>query len=241
MKQSDRRGRVAVLVVVVLIVIAWRHFRGSPTPPTAVSASPTASAARALGVASTTEAPKLPRSADRPTRADVPLPAVMKKVLDDNQSLGQYYRLQQKVLPSEDERVALRAMLSDVELIQQLKADLLASEKTYSKEAEARRMVEVEFLSDAVAWGDNPEMKAVTEAIEGFVFADNIAADAPEELAQSLAGDKMELYTQMLHRAPERAASLTERARGKNVESFLAYAKGWYEREMRGMKADELH
>jgi hypothetical protein len=98
--------------------------------------------------------------------------------------------------------VALRAMCSDVEMIQKLKEDLLASEKVYSKEAEASRMVEV------------------------------------EELAQSRAGDKMELYTQMPRRGPERAASLAERARGRNVESFLAYAKGWYEREIRGMNAE---
>jgi hypothetical protein len=242
MNNTDRRRRVAVLVVMVsLTVVAWLYLRPGPTSSsTSVRAPSVGPVVSSRLPAPAGAAPSLSRAADRPTRAAVPLPAAMQKVLDDNPQLGQYYRLQQKVLPTEDERVALRHMLSDVELIRMLKEDLLTSEKAYSKEAEAKRMVEVEFLSDAVAWADNPEMKAVTEAIEGFVFADNISADAPEDLAQSLAGDKMELYTQMLHRAPERAASLAERARGKNVESFLAYAKGWYEREMRGMKADEL-
>jgi hypothetical protein len=247
MKNTDRRkGVVALAVVVSLVVVAWIYLRPTSTPSTedraaTATATATTSSTSPRPAAPAGAVPNLARPGDPPARAPVAIPAAMKQVLDDNPHLGQYYRLQQKVLPSEDERIALRGMLSDVELIQKLKADLLASEKVYSKEVEAKRMVEVEFFTDAVSWSDNPQMAVVTEAIEGVVFADNIAADAPEDLAQSLAGDKMELYTQMLHRAPERAALIAEHARGKNVESFLTYAKSWYEREMRGMKADELH
>lgn len=245
MKNPDRLKRVVVLAVMVSLAIAiWFYLRPAATPSAEIrdtAAAPGATPAASSRLKGGAAVPNLARPGEQPARAPVPLPAAMKQVLDDNPHLGQYYRLQQKVLPTEDERTALRAMLSDAELIQKLKADLLANETVYSKEVEAKRMVEVEFFTDAVSWSDNPEMAVVTEAIEGIVFADNIAADAPEELAQSLAGDKMELYTQMLHRAPERAALLAEHAKGKNVESFLAYAKSWYDRQMRGMKADELH
>jgi hypothetical protein len=81
----------------------------------------------------------------------------------------------------------------------------------------------------------------VTEAIEGVVFAENISSEASEALAQSLAGDKVELYTQLLHRSPERAAVIADLAKGKSVEQLLAYAKDSYNREMDAMKADEIH
>jgi len=129
-----------------------------------------------------------------------------------------------------------------LELIQKIKKDLLATdENTYSKEAEAKRMVAVEFLTDAVAWDDNPAMGAVMGAIEEVVFAENISSATPEDLVQSLAGDKMELYTQMLHSSPDRAAIVAGHAQGKDVEALLTYSKDWYEREMRAMKADEIH
>ena len=102
-------------------------------------------------------------------------------------------------------------------------------------------MVAVEFLGDAVNWADNPARGAVMEAIESVMFADNISASAADDLARSLAGDKVELYTQMLHRSPDRAAVVAEHAQGKPAEALLAYAKDSYDREMAARKADEIH
>lgn len=178
---------------------------------------------------------------DRPTPSAVRLPPAMQRVLDDNPDLAQYYRLEQKVLPTADERTALRGMLSDPEMIQAAKEDLLVTETTYSKDAEAKRMVAVEFLGDAATWADNPAMSTVMETIKGVIFAENISSEATEELAQSLAGDKAELYTQLLHRSPDRAKLIADLAQGKSVEPLLTYARDSYNREMAAMKADESH
>jgi hypothetical protein len=170
----------------------------------------------------------------------VKLPSVIRKVLDDHPHLAKYYQLAQKALPTKDEQTALRDMFLDLELIQTIKQDLLAPhERTYSKEAEAKRMLGVEFLSDAVAWERNPAMDAVMSAIEDVIFAANILPETPDDLAQSLAGDKMDIYTQMLHSSPQRAAIIAEHARGREVEALLSYSRNWYERQTGAMRSDE--
>lgn len=119
--------------------------------------------------------------------------------------------------------------------------DLLAStESAFSKESEGKRMLCVEFLTDAIAWSENPEIDLVREAIEDVLFAQNISEAMPEDLARSLAGDKVELFTQVLHASPEQASILADRARGKEVEPLLVYAKNTYVREINAMRADEL-
>lgn len=229
-------------VAILLVAVSWFCLRRAAPPrfdPTATSSADPRPRSIPRPQARTRAQILEPRP-DRPTLSAVRLPAVMQKVLDDNAHLAKYYWLVQKVLPTEDERKTLRGMLSDLELIQTIKRDLLTHESTYSKEAEAKRMVAVEFLTDAVAWEENPAMEAVMGAIEGVVFAANISAEAPEDLAKSLAGDKMDLYTQMLHSSPARAAIIADRARGRDVEALLTYSKDWYERQTRAMKADEI-
>jgi hypothetical protein len=165
----------------------------------------------------------------------------MKRALEDDPDMAHYYWLAQKVVPTEEHRRMRQEMLSDPELIQKAKMDLLApGESTYSKEGEAKRMLDVEFLTDAIAWADNPEIESVHEAIEDVLFAENIYKDTPDDLAQSLAGDKMELYTQVLHTSPERAAAMAEQAHGRQVEALLKHSKEWYDSEMLAMRADEL-
>ena len=49
----------------------------------------------------------------------------------------------------------------------------------------------------------------------------------------------MELYTQLLHRSPDRAALVAERGRGTPVEPLLAYTKDSYDRETAARTADD--
>jgi len=245
MGKLNRRLRWPALVValaLVAVILSWLRGRSSshehaaaPPPKPAVVDRLAAPASR------TRSAPNLEVAPPRPMFSAVRLPPMMQRVLDDNPDLAQYYGLEQKVVPTAEERGNLHAMLSDLELIETIKEYLLAAETAYSKDAEAKRMVAVEFLSDAINWADNPARPAVLTAIEGVMFADNITADAPEDLAQSLAGDKVELYMQMLHRSPDRAAVVSAHARGSSVQPLLTYAKESYDREMAARTADEAH
>lgn len=179
-------------------------------------------------------------AAARPTPSKRIHPMIQ-SALDEHPELAQYHWLAQKVLPTQEQRRMLQEMLSDPEMIRLAKTNLLGSgETTYTQEEEAKRMLDVEFLADAFAWGDNPEIALATESVEEVLLAENISADVPDELAQSLAGDKVDLYTQLLQRAPERAAEIAKRARGTSAEPLLAYSKDWYEREVAAMRADEL-
>jgi hypothetical protein len=240
-KRYLRSGLLAIIAS--LVVLGWFVFRHDAAAPPAIGTAdqaPTVPAsAPGAGPHHTTAAPNLEVPAPATPGAPVKLPPPMQKALDGNPHLAAYYRLEQKVLPSGEEREELHAMLSDPDLIDQVVKDLLTPEFSYTKEGEAKRMVAVEFLGDAATWGDNPAMAKVMEGVEHVVFADNITAYASSELAQSLAGDKAELYTQLLHRSPERAAVITGDARSTPVEPLLAYAKRQYDGSMTAMKADE--
>lgn len=245
MTNFGRRLRWPLLAVaLVLIAVGWLYLRPTSSRDQRAMAPPS------HGTVATVAVPR-PRGSgaapDPEARPEPPkfspskLPPAMQRVLDGNPDLAQYYALEQKVLPTAEERSNIHAMLSDPEMIQTVKNSLLANETSYSKDAEAKRMVGVEFLSDAINWEDNPSRPAVMQAVEDVMFAQNITSEAPDELAESLAGDKVELYTQMLHRSPDRAALLAEHARGKSVEPLLAYAKDSYDRETAARKADEIH
>jgi hypothetical protein len=154
-------------------------------------------------------------------------------VLEKNADVAEHRRLDMKVLPTGEEREALQEMLADQALITAARDDLLASsESEYSKEAELRRMHRVKFFSNAIAWDDNPETVAVAEAVEAVIMADNIRDDHPLDLQRSLAGDKVELYWQLLHNDPEQAEKLAQKAKGTNLEPLLTYAKDRYEADM---------
>lgn len=240
---NNRRLRWGLLAIAAsLIVLGWMVFRHDAATPSATSTADHESAAPGTSAA----VPSAARHASAAPELDVPapinpvkLPPPLQKAIDDNPHLAAYYRLEQKVVPSREDRDALHAMLADPEMIEQVVDDLLAPEFSYTKEVEAKRMVAVEFLGDAATWADNPAMGKVMEAVEHVMFADNISADTSDELAQSLAGDKAELYTQLLHRAPERAAVINGLAQNTNVEALLAYAKRQYDGSMAAMKADE--
>ena len=241
---NNRRLRWGLLAIIAsLIVLGWVVFRRDSAAPLVTEKSDHEStapgSAPSAGAHHAPTAPKLDVPAPATPAAPVKLPPPMQKALDANPHLAAYYRLEQKVLPSADEREALHVMLSDPELIDQVVKDLLTPEFSYTKEGEAKRMVAVEFLGDAATWGDNPAMGKVMEGVEHVIFADNIAAYASDDLAQSLAGDKAELYTQLLHRSPERAAVVAGDARSTSVEPLLAYAKRVYDGSMTAMKADE--
>jgi hypothetical protein len=244
MKSSIRLRRLAFAVAAMLVIVCLVYVYSQREPSTRDAAGTPSASSSASGVSRSATLPSWfaqVRRPERPMPSAIKLPEAMQAALDEEPHLAQYYQLVQKVLRTQDERKVLRSMLSDTKLLQLIKEDLLAAdERTYSKDAEAKRMVGVEFLSDAVEWDDNPAMDTVMETIEDVLLAGKTSSSAPDDLARSLAGDKMELYTQMLHRAPDRAALITERAKGGDIEKLLAYSKDWYEQQMRAMKADEL-
>lgn len=222
----------------------WEQERAATDTAVVNGGAPPAAPARRPTGTRRYDAPSAPANLDlrqnRPTPADRMHP-VMKSALEGDPEMAHYYWLAQKVLPTEEHRRMREEMLSDIDLIQKARADLIASsESTFTREAEAKRMISVEFLADAIAWEGNPEIEAVVEAIEDVLFAENISSETPDDLAKSLAGDKMDLYTQTLHTSPDRAAAIADRARGREVEALLTYSKEWYDSELMAMRADEL-
>lgn len=243
MRNVRRRRRWPTLAVVLAAAAGLAIFvigRGASNEGAAVKPAATdPAAAPVAALAHKRHVPMKDGQPDHPAFSTVKLPKVMKDVLDANPDLAEYYGLEQKVVPTAEEKQKLHALLSDPDMIQQITDDLLEPEAAYSKDGEAKRMVAVEFLGDAISWGDNPAQPRVMEAIQNVIFADNIAGDAPDDLAQSLAGDKVELYTQMLGRSADNATVVAAAAKGKPVEALLSYTKDRYEREVATRLADE--
>ncbi|WNZ64070.1 hypothetical protein QEG98_10525 [Myxococcus sp. MxC21-1] len=147
-----------------------------------------------------------------------------------NPDLAQFRHLQRKVLRKGDEQASLQSLFKDREVIDAAKADLLATgERTFSADAQFRRLYQVEFLGSALEWKDNPERPALLNDLEELLRADNLNPDMELELRRSLSGDKVELFMILLHNDRARAESMLQDLHGSRLGALLEHARTRYD------------
>ncbi|NVJ02667.1 hypothetical protein HV824_31735, partial [Myxococcus sp. AM009] len=180
-----------------------------PLPIPAAVAVPTPRPVPTQGATLLVNTPLAPASGQVPptlARPGSPLDAVRQRVMAANPDLAQFRHLQRKVLRKGDEQASLQSLFKDREVINAAKQDLLATgERTFSEDAQFRRLYQVEFLGSALEWKDNPERPALLNDLEELLRADNLDPDMELELRRSLSGDKVELFMILLHNDRARA------------------------------------
>lgn len=219
----------------------------SPVPPSAppvaavptpllVPASATVPTPRPVQVQGATilvSTPLAPASGEVPAaiaRPGSPLDAVRQRVMASNPELAQFRHLQRKVLRKGDEQTSLQSLFKNREVIDAAKADLLATgERTFSEDAQFRRLYQVEFLGSALEWKDNPERSALLNDVEELLRADNLNPEMELELRRSLSGDKVELFMILLHSDRARAESMLQGLHGSRLGALLEHARTRYD------------
>ncbi|GEL75133.1 hypothetical protein MVI01_69170 [Myxococcus virescens] len=211
------------------LVAAVPEPRHVPAPATV----PTPRPGLAQGATLLVNTPLAPASGPVPAalaRPGSPLDAVRQRVMAANPDLAQFRHLQRKVLRKGDEQASLQSLFKDREVIDAAKADLLATgERTFSADAQFRRLYQVEFLGSALEWKDNPERPALLNDLEELLRADNLNPDMELELRRSLSGDKVELFMILLHNDRARAESMLQDLHGSRLGALLEHARTRYD------------
>lgn len=150
---------------------------------------------------------------------------VLDEVLDSEPNLRRFYELRRKALRTSAEQQDYLAMVSDRQLIEDARAELLEalSADHLDQHDELARLQRIQFLNSALAWEDNPERARVIQAMSDVLMA-NVPGGIPDDLGGSVLGDKFDLFQLMIVSAPEQARALLAQAQGKPTERILQFA-----------------
>lgn len=150
---------------------------------------------------------------------------VLEEVLDSDPNLRRFYELRRKALRTSAEQQDYLALVSDRQLIEDARADLLEALSTdhLDQHDELARLQRIQFLNSALAWEDNPERARVIQAMADVLVAD-VPGGIPDDLGGSVLGDKFDLFQLMIVGAPEQAKALLAQAQGKPTERILRLA-----------------
>jgi hypothetical protein len=118
--------------------------------------------------------------------------------------------------------------LSDRHNIDTARALLVASPNSYDKIEELVRMKAVDFLSNAVAWKENPEHEYVMSSVKDIILNDNFRRPDDIQERKSLAGSKVYLFATLLRATPDTAEALLHQVEGTPTEPILNFSKGLY-------------
>jgi hypothetical protein len=133
-----------------------------------------------------------------------------------------YYR--HHVLLDEHGKASYRAFLSDPAMLEKVKDDLLFPEEVRETlVGNTKRLIEIDYLHDALAWSENPNREEIVDTIADVILADNFRDELGMDMRISLAGNKRELYALLHEFARDRTASLVDEARGSRVQSLVEY------------------
>ncbi|TKD03811.1 hypothetical protein [Polyangium fumosum] len=155
---------------------------------------------------------------------DEEAPKFVEKVVREDPALAEIYYFRQHVLLDPIEREQYHELLADEWMLDKVRKDLLHPPEIHETvQGNTKRLMEIDFLRDAVAWAENPSREEVLSTIEAMILADNYPDGMGMDMRISISGNKMELYSLLYEFAPERAAGLVDKARGTKVAQLVEY------------------
>jgi hypothetical protein len=138
--------------------------------------------------------------------------------------LAQFDYFREHVLLDSVTREDYRKLLADKAMIEKVRNDLLhPTERKDTTETNVKRLMEIDYLREAMDWKEHPGRKDLLAEVEQIILEDSFTADMPPDVKRSLAATKLELYELYSAQAPERALALVDKARGTRVEKLLEY------------------
>lgn len=149
---------------------------------------------------------------------------VLRRIVANDRSFSEFAYYHDHVLLNVEQRDSYRDFLSDPEVLSKVRDDLAYPEETEeSIEGNVKRLVEIDYLKEAIAWKENPERETAFAVVEDVILENNIPSDMDRGLRTSLAGNKMEMYRLLDDSDPTRAASVLERAKASDLSRLIQY------------------
>ncbi|HEX5744737.1 MAG TPA: hypothetical protein VFZ09_00760 [Archangium sp.] len=146
------------------------------------------------------------------------------KIFKTEPKLAQFDYFREHVLLDSNGRKDYQALLADRAMYEQTRQSLLHPESAKdSMPANVKRLMQVDYLREALAWKENPERKPLLSEVERIILEDSFGPDMAPDVKRSLAATKFELFELLYRQDPERALALAESARGTRLEKLMEY------------------
>lgn len=164
------------------------------------------------------ELPK-PEAIEAKTAENNP-PTISREIDPSQLRLSRYEKLKGKVLLSPEESIERDRILSHIQTIDWLAAQLTNPLLDIDLK---RRLLLVDFLEDVITWDENPIRGEAIAAVKGIILSESFLR-ADNETKRQLIGDKIELFTIVSQESPEDASELLAKVSGTKLEAILKYA-----------------
>ncbi|WP_375765582.1 hypothetical protein NR798_28170 [Archangium gephyra] len=226
-----------IAAALVLVLAAAVAFRSGTKPEEAQSSAPVATRpAPEAGARPTARAEEKPavlveqavaaatEEAEEHGEFTSSLDLLKRKILKKDPQLAQFAYFREHVLMDSANRRDYQKLLSDKAMYERTRDALLHPEGSKdSMESNIKRLVQIDYLREALNYKDNPERAQLLSTLGDIIFQDTFGADMAPEVKRSLAATKMELFEILSEQEPERVKALVESARGTRLEGMLAY------------------
>jgi hypothetical protein len=141
---------------------------------------------------------------------------------DERLALFSYYH--ERVLPDSVSRERFHELLSDSGMLAHVQRGLLfPGEKRETLRGNIKRLMQIDYLRDALSWKENPRREQILSAVKDMILEDNFLPEYGEDMRVSLAANKMELYELLYAQDPKRAEALVTEARGSRLEALMTH------------------
>ncbi|HZH17443.1 MAG TPA: hypothetical protein VE057_24030 [Archangium sp.] len=149
---------------------------------------------------------------------------VKQKIFKTEPKLAQFDYFREHVLLDSNGRKDYQALLADKTMYEQLRQALLhPTDAKESVESSFKRLMQIDYLREALAWKENPERSHLISALENIILEDSFGPGMNPDVKRSLAATKFELFELLYRQDPERARALVEAARGTRLEKLLEH------------------
>jgi hypothetical protein len=238
MKNSVGKRAASVAGAAGLLVLALCIWKGQKPAAPELSPGPTQARTITRRARSSTPMPAVPwpssvRAQARSSAGDVPpgddyedniLGDLLEIVLKDDKELDRYMYYHNRPLLDAPSRLQYQKLLSDPEMLAHVQEDLLyPEEKKETRVGDLKRLIDIDYLRDALDWSENPMRDTVLSHVSDILLTDNFPEDMGMDMRVSLAGNKMELYELLYDNAPERADTVVQASKGTRIEAMLTY------------------
>jgi hypothetical protein len=172
------------------------------------------------------------------------------KIFKTEPKLAQLDFFREHVLLDANSREDYHALLSDKAMYTQVRQALLRPEEVEdTMENNVKRLLQIDYLREALHWKENPEREQLISTVEAIILEDSFSATMTEEVKRSVAASKMELFEILHGHEPERAQALVAAAKGTRLETLLGYIDGYNQRRLelerklslQAMKQSDIH
>jgi len=185
----------------------------APEPPLAPRPSPLASAPAAA-----------PGDDGEPGEFTTTTDRVKAELFKTEPELARFDSFREHVLLDSNGREDYEALLADTRMYEQLRRALSAStEAEETLESSVKRLMQIDYLREALAWRQNPARAQLVSTVERIILEDSFTAELSPGARRSMAATRMELFEIFADQEPERAGALVEAAKGTPLEKLVRH------------------